>query len=352
MRVLVLGGTGAMGAHLVRMLAEGGAEVAVTSRSREGGSGQIRYLRGNAHDIPFISGVLSEGWDAIVDFMVYSTESFKARAELLLGATTQYVFISTARVYADSVVPIAEDSPRLLDVCSDAEFLATDEYALTKARQEDILRDSGLGNWTVIRPYITYAEERLQLGVLEKEGWLYRAMKGRTIVFSSDIAAKLTTLTYGVDVADGIRALIGETGALGEAFNVTSGVALSWGEVLDIYLESLELHLGFRPKVKLQGLEDFSKVHQARYQIKYDRMFDRRFDNSKIDRFLRSRDFVLPETGLKKCLASFMTSPKFKALSWRGEAYKDRQTGEKASLSEIAGVRKKLEYSLFRYILH
>ena len=40
-----------------------------------------------------------------------------------------------------------------------------------------------------------------QLGVLEKELWLYRALNGRTIVFSKDIAEKSTTLTYGYDVA-------------------------------------------------------------------------------------------------------------------------------------------------------
>ena len=56
----------------------------------------------------------------------------------------------------------------------DEEYLKTDEYALSKARQEDILHRSGKNNWTVIRPYITYSEIRLQLGVLEKELWLYR----------------------------------------------------------------------------------------------------------------------------------------------------------------------------------
>ena len=67
---------------------------------------------------------------------------------------------------------------RLLDVSHDSIYLKTDEYALAKARQEDILRKSGKNNWTIIRPYITYSESRLQLGVLEKEAWLYRALKG------------------------------------------------------------------------------------------------------------------------------------------------------------------------------
>ena len=85
--------------------------------------------------------------------------------------------------YANENGRITEKSKRLLDVCTDEEYLKTDEYALTKVRQENILLSSGKKNWTIIRPYITYNVERLQLGVYEKENWLYRALHGRSIVF-------------------------------------------------------------------------------------------------------------------------------------------------------------------------
>ena len=162
--------------------------------------------------------------------MVYTTAGFKERVNYLLDATTQYVFLSSARVYADSEQPITETSPRLLDISQDEEFLSTDEYSLSKARQEDILRNSGRNNWTIIRPYITYSENRLQLGVLEKEEWLYRAIHGRTIVFSIDINTKLTTLTYGLDVAKGITAIIGKPNTLGGIFHITLEESITWSE--------------------------------------------------------------------------------------------------------------------------
>lgn len=243
MKVLLLGGTGAMGSHLATLLANDATDVAVTSRNRSGISGAVRYLGGDAHDMDFLAGVLSEPWDAIVDFMVYNTPAFGNRLRTLLGATAQYVFISSARVYAKSASPLIEDSPRLLDVSTDKAFLATDEYALTKARQEDLLRQSDRSNWTIIRPYITYSEARLQLGVLEKEDWLYRALKGKAIVFSSDIARKHTTLTYGRDVSRGIRAIIGQSGALGEAFHITADDAIGWDKAMSVYLDVLERHL-------------------------------------------------------------------------------------------------------------
>ena len=92
----------------------------------------------------------------------------------------------------------------------DEEYLKTDEYALSKARQEKILEESGYLNWTIIRPYITYSKERLQLGIYEKEDWLYRVLNGKTIIFSKDIEKYKTTLTYGYDVANIIADLIFE----------------------------------------------------------------------------------------------------------------------------------------------
>ena len=94
--------------------------------------------------------------------------------------------------------PITENSPRLLDVVHDIEYLKTDEYALSKARQEDILRKNRNNNWTIIRPYITYSGQRLQLGIYEKEQWLYRALQNKPIVFPEELRNNLTTLTWGV----------------------------------------------------------------------------------------------------------------------------------------------------------
>ena len=53
--------------------------------------------------------------------------------------------------------------------------------------EENLLFNSEKNNFTIIRPTITYNTQRLQLGVLEKENWLYRALHGRAIVFSDDV---------------------------------------------------------------------------------------------------------------------------------------------------------------------
>ncbi|MFA5688371.1 MAG: NAD-dependent epimerase/dehydratase family protein [Kiritimatiellales bacterium] len=350
MKILILGGTGAMGHHLVQLLADRGEEVTVTSRSARSSQERLRYIQGDAKEMGFLSAILNEEhWDVIVDFMVYSTRAFKERIRALLEATSHYVFLSSSRVYAQSGSPLTETSPRLLDVSPDATFLASDEYSLSKARQEDILRHSGKDHWTVIRPYITYSEERLQLGVLEKEEWLYRALRGRTIVFSKDIHSKSTTMTYGGDVAAAIAHVVGQTAALGEVFHITAAHSVAWADVLALYLEVLEKHLGQRPKVLLQNLKQFMRCKHSKYQIIYDRLFDRRFDSSKIYQLAGMPDFTPADAGLKRCLEQFLDQPRFREIDWITEALMDRQTRERAPFREIKGLEGKLCYCLFRY---
>jgi len=349
MRILVLGGTGAMGVHLVQVLAELDHEVHVTSRSRSGKSGNINYLTGNAHNEVFLNHLLSEHWDGIVDFMVYSTAVFKKRYQQLLKATGHYMYLSSSRVYADSDAPITEKSPRLLDVSQDEKYLATDEYALTKARQEDILFDSEHDNWTIIRPYITYDTERLQLGVLEKEDWLYRAVHGRTVVTAKDIQTKQTTLTSGADVATAMAALMGNKNAQGEAFHITTDESLTWSEVTAIYRNTLREN-SITAKIIEQNLEDFLDWRQGTYQVTYDRLYNRIFDNSKIKQFVDTSTFISPTTGLAQCLTQFLdTKPlRFKAPNWQEEALKDRLTQETTPLNEMSGAKQKIKYCLFK----
>lgn len=350
-KILVLGGTGAMGTHLVALLSQQGYEVVVTSRSRSDTFGQVRYLQGDAHDPRFLNPILaSEQWSAIIDFMVYSTAAFEARAQSLLDATAQYIFLSSARVYAQSSTPLTEESPRLLDVSTDQTYLATDEYALTKARQENVLFASGRSNWTIIRPYITFSRERLQLGVLEKEDWLFRALNGRTIVFSKEINDRLTTLTYGEDVAKGIMAIIGEAKAFGEAFHITNPTPLRWTVVLDTYCRTLATHNNAAPQVVLADLATFMKAHPAKYQITYDRLYDRVFENTKINRFIDTRQFKDPLQSLQSCLDAFLAKPRFLRVSAKHEALKDLATHERTPLGQLPSLKQKVRYIATRLL--
>ena len=352
MKILVLGGTGAMGVDLVRILAQHSEDVTVTSRSeRKSDLSNVRYIQGNAHDTDFLKMLLKDKYDAIVDFMVYQTEEFKQRCDLFLHATGQYLFLSSSRVYADSDGPITEDSPRLLDVTKDEEYLKMDEYALAKARQENLLQESGRTNWTIIRPYITYSNQRLQLGVYEKELWLYRALHGRTVLFPKSIAEKYTTMTLGEDVAQGISKLIGNERALGQAFHITTDKAIQWNNVLAIYQRVFRDVMD--RDIKIQYTDDAKPIYEAmgnKYQVIYDRYFNRRFDNAKFLKTTGNYEFTEPEAGLENCLKEFLQNPEFGAVSYSCLAQMDKLTKERTDLSEISGFKQKGKYLIERYL--
>ena len=355
MNVLVLGGTGAIGAELVKILAERGSQVSVTTRvKRDFKCKNINYLIGNAHEETFLKTVLEKRYDVIFDFMVYGTDEFRSKVHLFLNNTNQYIFLSSSRVYADvgKNNVITEETPKLLDVCEDEIYRKTDEYALAKARQEEILRTSGYENWTIVRPYITYNSERLQLGVFEKEKWLYRALKGKAIVFSKDIGEKTTTMTFGGDVALLMADLAANPKALSAEFQIAGNDSMKWKDVLALYLNELEALTGKRPKVYWE--EDSGHVSEAvgfRYQICYDRLYDRKFDSKKICQVCNSNyEFVPMKEGLVKCLQEFITcGNSFGAIDLKFEAYADRVAKEHMKRGEIANNKDKIKYIMWRY---
>lgn len=355
MNILLLGGTGAMGISLCEILNEQGHTIYVTSRSHHADYGNVHYIIGNAKNDDFLAEILRKHTvDVLVDFMVYTTDQFKKRLDLLLSGIKQYIFFSSSRVYNESAEPIKESSLRLLDSTKDKEYLQTDEYALAKAREEDVLTNSKYKNWTIIRPYITYNVNRLQLGVLEKEDWLYRALQGRKIVFSKAVSEHYTTLTYGYNVAQGIASTLGKDEAMGQKFHIVALKPMKWKDVLALYVDVIEQMTGKRPEVYLhEDMNMACKVYGNYYQVHYDRLFDRVFDSEKICRLNPALEFTSMQEGLKKCLTGFIDAYKeknvFLPINWRNEAYRDRLTGEHSSFSEMKGWRNKLKYVLYRY---
>lgn len=349
MKILVLGGTGAMGKHLCEILSKNGNELLVTTRSRKSNDGKIKYVEGNAHDLSFLANILNEKWDCIVDFMVYNTNEFSSRVKLLLNATEQYVFLSSARVYADSRDPITEDSPRLVDICADEVYLQTDEYALSKGRQENILFNAEKKNWTIIRPYITYSEQRLQLGVFEKEEWLSLAMNSLALVFSSDIAKHTTTLTYGYDVALGIASIIGKERAIGQAFHITGdNCSIKWSDVNKLYAQVLEEN---KYPVKIYEEDYCYRINNntSKYQVIYDRCYDRIFDNSKISEFIDVTKFKKPEEGLRSCLEDYLNNNKqVNIVIGEGIAKAIHKYNLKIPLSRVKSKKQKIKYILIK----
>lgn len=350
MNILILGGTGAMGSPLVNILSKDNTVWVTSRKQRISNVEKIIYVQGNALRKDFLERVCQEQhWDAIIDFMVRSKQQLGEILPFILSSTNQYVFISSARVYSECEGPISETTPRLLESSQDKEFLKTNEYSLSKAREEDLLLKSKSKNFTIIRPSITYNTNRLQLGTMEKEDFLYRYLHGRKIVFSNDLKNKITTMTFGDDVARGIASIVGKQEALGEIYHITTNTSLTWGEVLQVYSDTIESKFGKRPEVIWTDKTTNFGLENQLYRIIYCRYFNRSFDNSKIEKFVDVDSFTKPQDGLKKCLESFLMNPKFGRINWKLEGINDRVTGDRADSSEIKSFSDKVWYFSYRY---
>lgn len=352
-KVLVLGGTGPMGSYLNKELIRLGYQVVVTSRSlRVSNEQQLSYIQGDAKDDEFLEELLSNHtFDAIVDFMLYTTDEFKTRYQLLLKNTKHYLYLSSYRVYAKSgKEKLSEDFPRLLDTLKDEKYLQTDEYALSKARQEDLLTASKKKNWTIIRPAITYSKDRFFLGSAGTDGFLYRALNHKTNIFPVDILNNQTTFTWAGDAAKMIALLIGNKKAFGEVVNVSSSEHHTWAQVLKYYKDFLSM------KVKIVSTGEYVGIYKLKYMMQYNRMYHRMVDNTKVLRLtgMKQSQMMPLKDGLRMELAAFSVAPVFTAIDKEREKKIDAITNtvsQKIRSKVMLGTRLKQAKGLAKGML-
>lgn len=299
-KVLVLGGTGAMGRYLVPELLAFGYPVDVVSLDdMSSDNPMLHYIKGNTKENGFLEEIIKKQYDGIVDFMTYSAEDFQKVYKLFLENTGHYIFLSSCRIFADAP-PITENSPKLLDVSEDKEFLATDDYALYKAREENMLINSRYTNWTIVRPATTYSTGRFQLVTLEAPTLLYRMLAGKTIVLPEKAMKHQATLSWGGDVGKMIARLLFNDKAYQESFNTATAEHHSWQEIAELYHELCPF------KYITVSTEDYLNIiaegaSWARYQLIYARMFERVTNNSKILKYtdLKQNELIPLREGLR-----------------------------------------------------
>lgn len=345
-KILLLGGTGAMGVYLREILAAEGHAVIVTSRSKRDPIPNVEFRLGDARNFEFVERLLDEiKPNAVVDFMIYSTDEFAARRDKILSRTSHYLFLSSYRVFNDDKI-ITERSPRLLDTSTDKEYLKTDEYALCKARSENLLRESVLKNWTIIRPGITYSKMRFQLGCLEANTLCYRSLQGLPVVMPREMRSKRTTLTWGRDVAMMIARLILNPRAYGEDFNCASAENHTWNEVCELYKEILHTD------VRDCSIEDYIKIIGNRAQVCYDRLFNRALDNTKVLEAtgISQASLSTVRDGLSRELKSFIDHPVYQYPNVLINARIDKVLGTLLPLKDLSK-SDKIAYLSERYRL-
>ncbi len=306
-KVLLVGGNGALGVYLTEEALKKGYKVDVLCFEDEISRNEnLTYIRHDGKDYGFIKELLKNGYDAVVDFMIYDTvEEYKPFGDLYLKNTSHYLFLSTYRVYAGEY-PITETSPRLLDVEKPSDFVNKYEYSIYKAEEENYIRSTGYKNWTILRPSITYSKHRFQLTILEADVLVWRMRRGKTVVLPEGAMDVQGTLSWAGDFGKSVVELLFNEKAYGEAFTVSTSEHHTWREIAEIYKKIGGLkYVTVDDDTFIKELYDGSVY--AYQQLKYDRCYNRVIDNSKILAAAgrKQSDYMKLEDGLKKELAQY-----------------------------------------------
>ncbi len=153
LRLLVLGGTGFIGPHMVRRARERGHTVTLFNRGRTNDdlfpdletligdrNGQLQALEGRE-------------WDAVIDNSGYVPRHVRDSATLLAKAAKQYLFISSISAYADFSEPNITEDYRLgtLDDPT-VEEVNGQTYGPLKALCERAVQETFPSGATIVRP--------------------------------------------------------------------------------------------------------------------------------------------------------------------------------------------------------
>ena len=282
-KILVPGGTGAMGVYLVPELLKMGYQVDVVSLDTMISTDpNLTYIQANAKDPAYMETLLKQDYAAVIDFMIYPTkEEFERFIPLYLENTEHYIFLSTYRIYANEEHPVKETSPRLWDVATNPVLLQSGDYCIYKAQGEDFLRNSHRTNWTIVRPAITYSKRRFQLVTLEMDTVVRRMLEGKKLVLPEEAMSIQGTMSWAGDVAVMLARLLLNKDAYGETYSVCTAEHHSWEEIAQMYGRIGGLQYC---TVDTKTYIDILSPNNVYFwqQLIYDRYYDRIMDNSKI----------------------------------------------------------------------
>jgi 2'-hydroxyisoflavone reductase len=153
LKVLVLGGTGISGPHLVRELGARGHKVTLFNRGKRnpGLFPNVETLIGDRNGpLDVLKG---RDWDVVVDNSGYFPRQVQATAQLLKDHARHYIYVSSISAYADLTPPGIDENYRVAELKDpDATEITNDNYGGLKAACERIVEQTFGEHQTVVRP--------------------------------------------------------------------------------------------------------------------------------------------------------------------------------------------------------
>lgn len=131
--ILILGGTGFIGPHMVREALRRGHSVTLFNRGRSNNElfPDLETIKGDRDS--GLDGLKGRQWDAVIDNSGYVPRHVQDSARLLASNVDRYIYISSVSVYADFTIPNNEDSPLATITDETTEEVTGESYGALKA---------------------------------------------------------------------------------------------------------------------------------------------------------------------------------------------------------------------------
>ena len=152
LRILVLGGTGFIGPHMVQRALDRGHEVTLFNRGRTNTHlfPEVEKLVGDRNGQ--LDALAGRTWDVVIDNSGYFPAHVRASAEALRDSVDHYLFTSTIDAYRDFNVVGLDESYPLHPADLDRPQNPSQCYGPLKADCERIVREIYPANSTQVRP--------------------------------------------------------------------------------------------------------------------------------------------------------------------------------------------------------
>ena len=155
LRVLLFGGTGFIGPHIVRELHEGGHKVTLLNRGKRnpGLFPDVETLIADRNVAGYTDVLKGRDWDVVVDDSGYFPGQVRASADALKDHTQHYIYVSSISAYAD-LTPAGIDEDYKLAPLDDpnAKEITEKNYGGLKAACEQIVEQTFGARQAVVRP--------------------------------------------------------------------------------------------------------------------------------------------------------------------------------------------------------
>lgn len=325
MKILFIGGTGTISTAISKQLAALGHELYLINRGNRNSElpENINFITVVVNDEAAVAEKIKDmSFDSVCDFIGFVPEQLERDYRLFKGKTKQFMYISSASAYNK----LPSDY-----VITEGTALANPywEYSRNKIKCEDFLmkmyRDEGFPV-TIIRPSHTYDERSVPLGVHGAKGsWqvIKRIMDGKQVIIHGD-GTSLWTITNNADFAKGFIGLIGNPRAIGEAFQITTDVSLTWNQIYGAIANTLGVEL--KP---YYVTSEFLAATAPHYDFTGSLIGDKSnsvvFDNSKLKRAVPGFECTIrPEEGIRKTIEYCLAHPECQVEDPEFDAYCDK----------------------------